>query len=115
VNAALSENSFTGRLPLRMKEMTKLEKLYVNVKTLSGPLPKLYTAPSLVKCDLAEGDYCRDWDVPSSLVHPECKFKPVPKCNSDCMVLYEWIEINPVRCCIDPGISCDQEGRIITM
>jgi hypothetical protein len=112
-----SSNLFTGRLPLRMGEMELLETLYVGVSTLSGPLPEFYKAQNLFKCDFSPADYCRLWDVPSSASssRSNCDFKKVPMCNSDCMVLYEWIDKSPGRCCADPRISCDQEERIITM
>jgi hypothetical protein len=94
-----------------MVEMTQLQELYVNVETLSGPLPKL---EGLLYCDVSKADYCRLWDVTSS-ASTDCNFKIVPECIPDCMVLYEWIERSPGRCCSSPGISCDQEGRIVAM
>jgi Leucine-rich repeat (LRR) protein len=115
VGSLTDKNRFSGRLPLRMGEMKNLVKLFVGVPTLSGPLPEFYKVLGLTKCDLSEADYCREWDVPSYAANSGCVFEKVPKCNTDCMVLYEWIEMSPGLCCADRGISCDQEGRIITM
>jgi hypothetical protein len=96
-----------------MSEMKELYTLHVNVQTLSGPLPEFFKARDLQYCDLTLADYCREWEVPAASF--ECDFDSIPKCNSDCMVLYEWIEISPGKCCSAKGISCDDEGRIVEM
>jgi hypothetical protein len=88
----------------------------VNVQSLSGPITAFYTASGLDDCDLSLGDYCQEWHSPSTKSGlSECDFQSVPVCNSDCMVLYEWIKISPGNCCSSPGITCDQEERIISM
>jgi hypothetical protein len=85
----------------------------VNVQTLSGPLPEFYKVRHLSRCDFTNGDYCREWDAPRAT--DVCDMKIVPVCNTDCLILYEWIETSPGLCCSVFGISCDQEGRINSM
>jgi hypothetical protein len=109
-----SSNKFTGRLPVRMGRMSKLLRLFVNVQTLSGPLPQFYEATNLKECDVGHGDYCREWSIPTGVNSP-CDFDRVPMCNLDCMILYEWIEMSPGNCCSTPGILCNQKGRMIEM
>jgi hypothetical protein len=111
-NSLSSRNIFTGRLPFRMGSLQSLTSLYVNVPTLSGPLPEFYRAGNLEKCDFTSADYCREWKIPAN---SRCNFAVVPMCNKDCMVLYEWIQSSPGRCCSSTGISCDKEDRIIAM
>jgi hypothetical protein len=89
--------------------------IFLNVQTLSGPLPAFYRAASIDQCDLSPGDYCREWSIPPGASYSPCDFESVPMCNSDCMILYEWIEISPGNCCSTPGIICNQEGRIVQM
>jgi hypothetical protein len=110
-----SSNKFTGRLPLGMKVMRDLETLYVNVPTLSGPIPDFTRASGLTKCDFTIGDYCREWQLP---VKPlACDFDLIPMCNPDCMILYEFFGSSPGRCCSSPvaGITCNEDERIIAM
>jgi hypothetical protein len=95
-----------------MGSLQNLKYLYVNVPTLSGPLPEFYRVENLQYCGFTPADFCRDWKPPAN---SECDFEDVPMCNPDCMVLYEWIESSPGRCCSSTGISCDKEGRIIAM
>jgi hypothetical protein len=92
-----STNLFSGGLPFELNKLRLLEKLNINVQTLSGPLPAFYTASKLNDCDFSLGDYCREWDFTSA--SRNCDFESVPVCNSDCMVLYEWIEFSPGNCC----------------
>jgi hypothetical protein len=85
----------------------------VNVQTLSGPIPEFHKLRNLWKCYFSYADYCRGWDAPPKTA--SCDMKIVPMCNTDCLILYEWIETSPGLCCSSSGISCDQEGRIDSM
>jgi hypothetical protein len=110
---SLSSNVFTGRLPLQMGSMESLRFLFVNVQTLSGPLPEFYKLRDLQICDVSSADYCRDWVAPPKT--EGCDFEIVPVCNTDCLILYEWIGSSPGRCCSSAGIKCDTNGRIEKM
>jgi hypothetical protein len=96
-----------------MGSMLLLERLFLNIQTLSGPLPELYTLRNLIRCDFSQADYCRGWEAPPATEF--CDMEIVPMCNTDCLILYEWIETSPGLCCSSSGISCDQEGRIDSM
>jgi hypothetical protein len=96
-----------------MGSMPSLKFIFVNVQSLSGPLPELHKARTLERCDFTNADYCRGWDAPPATA--SCDMKIVPICNTDCLILYEWIKTSPGRCCSFSGISCDKEGRIDSM
>lgn len=112
-----SFNKFNGTLPASLADLPNLVILNVNVATLSGPFPEFYRSKNLLQCSFADGGYCRNWDLDLVDLPSEslCSFNAIPECLPDCLILYDWIGSSPGKCCIEEGIKCGANARIISM
>jgi hypothetical protein len=111
----LDSNKFIGPLPSSMSNLVKMEKFYLNVATLSGPLPDFTRLTSLQKCVFLPSGLCRIPDfVP---VNSACDFSVLPVCDTvpDCVILAEWLpkSFDQYSCCQTDGVTCEEDRVVI--
>jgi hypothetical protein len=106
-------NKFQGQVPEAILDFTKLERMWLNVATMVGPIPDLTVLTLLQDCSFLPGGYCREWDVPNT---GKCDLTLIPTCKPDCLVMYAMFEgIHAGTCCDHPGIFCNDDYRIREM
>jgi hypothetical protein len=93
--------------------MSQLERMWLNVRTLVGPVPDLTGLDYLGECSFLPGGYCREWEEP---VDGKCDFSLIPTCKRDCLVMYEIFNgMHGGTCCDHAGIFCNDDYRIREM
>jgi serine/threonine protein kinase len=112
-------NRFQGPLPSSMSNLIQLRELYLNVVSLTGPLPDFSKLTRLSDCIFIPSDLCI---IPGFV--PEvgyCDFSVLPDCETvpsyqDCSILADWLPdmFEPYYCCENPSISC-QSDRVISL
>jgi hypothetical protein len=93
-----------------------LEELFLNVATLTGPLPDLSRLTSLNLCSFIPSQLCRIPDfVP---VNSQCDFSVLPVCKDlipDCVILADWLPklFDEYSCCQVDGVACEEDRIVI--
>jgi hypothetical protein len=73
-------NIFAGPLPSSMRNLFKLETLYLNVATLTGPLPDFSRTTLLADCLFTPSQMCI---IPEFVpVNSTCNFSVLPECET---------------------------------
>jgi somatic embryogenesis receptor kinase 1 len=94
-----------------------LETLYLNVATLTGPLPDLSRATLLANCDFTPSQMCFIPElVPAGTL---CDFTVLLECGirviPDCEILEEWLPklFDSYTCCQVDGVTCEEDRIVI--
>jgi hypothetical protein len=111
-----NSNMFVGSLPSSMSNLILLEDLFLNVGTLTGPLPDLSRATLLADCAFTPSQMCI---IPEFVpVNSKCDFMVLPECEMipDCEILEKWLPnmFNAYACCQVAGVTC-KEDRIVIL
>jgi hypothetical protein len=109
-------NMFVGPLPSSMSNLILLETLYLNVATLTGPLPDFSRATLLTDCAFTPSQMCY---LPHLVpVDSKCDFTVLPECEMipDCEILADWLPklFDSYTCCQVDGVTC-KEDRIVIL
>jgi hypothetical protein len=107
-------NTFAGPLPSSMSNLILLEDLFLNVATLSGPLPDLSLLTLLDDCAFTPSQMCI---IPEFVpVNSKCDFSVLQECVPDCVILYGWLPkiFDSFTCCQVDGVTCE-DGRIVIL
>jgi hypothetical protein len=110
-------NMFVGPLPSSMSNLRLLDTLYLNVATLTGPLPDFSRATLLADCVFKTSQMCI---IPESVpVNSTCNFSVLPECGitviPDCKILEEWLPklFDVYFCCRVDGVTCEEDRIVI--
>jgi hypothetical protein len=109
-------NMFVGPLPSSMSNLISLQWLYLNVATLTGPLPDFRQAKLLDDCAFKPSQMCI---IPGLVpANSKCDVSGLPFCVpiSDCVAIAEWLPkmFDVYTCCQVDGIACEDD-RIVTL
>jgi hypothetical protein len=110
-----NSNMFVGPLPSSMSNLTLLTRLFLNVATLTGPLPDLSRSTSLNRCVFTLSQLCIIPEfVPSD---SKCDFSVLQICEpiSDCVIIAEWLPnmFDAHTCCLVDGVTCEDDHVVI--
>jgi hypothetical protein len=104
---------FIGPLPSSMSNLVLLEKLYLNVATLTGSLPDFSQLKSLTDCAFTPSEMCI---IPEFVpINSTCNFSVLPECVPDCEILEEWLPglFGVYTCCQADGVTCEEDRIVI--
>jgi hypothetical protein len=100
-----------------MSKLTHLERLYLNVETLTGTLPDFRSLTLLKSCEFKASQMCI---IPEFVpVNSTCNFSVLPECRitilPDCVILEEWLPnlFEAYFCCKVDGVTCDEDRVVI--
>jgi hypothetical protein len=111
-----NSNEFIGPLPANMSNLVKIKELYLNVATLTGPIPDFSGLTSLKKCSFVPSQMCRITEfVPANSL---CDFSVLPWCEDpvpDCVILSDWLPkiYDSHTCCQIDGVTCVEDRIVI--
>ena len=88
--------------------------LALNENKLEGPIPDLIQLTELKLCEFYSSTNLCHLKVPEDDI---CDYASAPKCESDCLVVSEWLSMdkrasNINACCSDSRVTCDANNRI---
>jgi hypothetical protein len=102
-----NSNMFAGPLPTSMSNLIHLEFLFLNIATLTGPLPDFSQMASLISCEFTFSQLCI---IPGLIPVDTCDISALPECGPilDCGILVDWLPrmFNIYTCCLVEGVTC---------
>jgi LRR receptor-like serine/threonine-protein kinase FLS2 len=112
----MNSNAFAGPLPSSMSNLILLHTLYLNVATLSGPMPDFSRLTRLTDCGFAPSQMCI---IPGFVpVNRTCDFSVLPDCDmivADCVIITDWLPrmFDSYTCCLVDGVTCEDERIVV--